>query len=138
VGYNEASKSYMIFISTQRKTVVRRNVKFEENLASRKSHELPLVVEDEEQEASKGEQRLKDSISRIQPLGGEEELVPSIFVMRPRWFKKTLKDAQKHVEAPRSTVRESMPPKKFPNFMALSNNVIEEEIDHHFYQNAMV
>jgi hypothetical protein len=49
-----------------------------------------------------------------------------------------LKDAQEHVEAPRSTFRESRPPKKFPNFMALMSNVIEEATDHQVYQDAMV
>jgi hypothetical protein len=38
----------------------------------------------------------------------------------------TLKDAQEHVEAPRSTLRESKPLKKFPNFKALMTKVIEE------------
>jgi hypothetical protein len=41
LGYIETSKAYRIFIPAQRKIVVRRDVKFEENLASRKSHELP-------------------------------------------------------------------------------------------------
>jgi hypothetical protein len=35
VGYNETSKDYKIFIPAQRKIVVSRYVKFEENLASR-------------------------------------------------------------------------------------------------------
>jgi hypothetical protein len=70
------------------------------------------VTEDEEQEALKGEQRSEASSSGSQPSGGEEELAPSSSVRRPRWFMQTLKDAQEHVEAPRSTVRESRPPKK--------------------------
>jgi len=40
----------------QRKTTVSRDVKFEDNLAFRKSHELPAVTEDEEQVASKSDQ----------------------------------------------------------------------------------
>jgi hypothetical protein len=55
VGYSKTLKAYRIFITMQRKTVVSKDVKFEENLASRKSHELPPVAEDKEQEASKGE-----------------------------------------------------------------------------------
>jgi hypothetical protein len=55
VGYNETSKSYRIFIQMQRKTIVSRDVKFEENLASSKSHELPPMAEDKKQEALKGE-----------------------------------------------------------------------------------
>jgi hypothetical protein len=68
----------------------------------------------------------------------EEELAPSSSVRRPKWFEKTLQDAQEHVEAPRSTFRESRPPKKFPNFMALRSNVIEDATDHQVYQDAMV
>jgi hypothetical protein len=37
VGYNETSKSYRIYIPSTRKTVVRRNIKFEEERALRKS-----------------------------------------------------------------------------------------------------
>ena len=55
VGYNETSKAYRIFIPVQQKKVVSRDVKFEENLASRKSRDLPQVEEDEEQEVPKGE-----------------------------------------------------------------------------------
>jgi hypothetical protein len=71
-------------------------------------------------------------------LAEEEELAPSNSIRRPRWFKQTLKDVQEHVEAPRSTVKESRPPKKFPNFMALRSNVIEEAADHQVYQDATV
>jgi hypothetical protein len=49
-----------------------------------------------------------------------------------------LKDDREHVEAPRSTFRESRPPKKFPKFMALRRNVIENVVDHQVYQDAMV
>jgi hypothetical protein len=55
---------------------LRRYAKFKENLASRKSNELPLVVEDKEQEAPKGEQRSKDSNSRSQPSGGGGGFIP--------------------------------------------------------------
>jgi hypothetical protein len=51
---------------------VSRDVKFEENLASRKSHDLPPMVDDKEQEALKGEHRSKTSSSWSQPSGGEE------------------------------------------------------------------
>ena len=86
VGYNETLKAYMIFMPAQLKIVVSRDVKFEENLASRKSRELTLVPEDEEQVVPKGEQSSQISSSRSQPSGEKEELAPSIFVRRPRWF----------------------------------------------------
>jgi hypothetical protein len=48
VGYGETSKAYRIFIPAQRKTVVSRDVKFEENLAFRKTEETPTMTEDEQ------------------------------------------------------------------------------------------
>jgi hypothetical protein len=55
VGYNETSKAYRVYILEQRKTIVRRDVNFEEDFASMNSHEPIPVTEDEEQEAMKVE-----------------------------------------------------------------------------------
>jgi hypothetical protein len=38
-----------------------------------------------------------------------------------------LKDARKHIEAPRSTFKESRPPRKFPNYMTLMSSIIDVE-----------
>ena len=47
VGYSGTSKAYMIYILGKIKTIVRRDIKFEENFASRKSHEtIPVIVEE--------------------------------------------------------------------------------------------
>ena len=40
VGYDEISKAYRIYIPTRKQTVVRRDVKFEEDKAFRKSREM--------------------------------------------------------------------------------------------------
>ena len=79
--------------------MVSQDVKFEENLVSRKSHELPPVEENEEQVAPKREQSSQTSSSGSHP-SGEEELAPFSSVKRPRWFEQTLGDARKHVETP--------------------------------------
>jgi hypothetical protein len=43
VGYNDISKAYKVYIPKQKKTTVSTNVNFEEDFASRKSHEpIPL------------------------------------------------------------------------------------------------
>ena len=39
MGYDETSKAFRIYLPSQRKVVVRRNVKFEEERAFRKSRE---------------------------------------------------------------------------------------------------
>jgi hypothetical protein len=57
----------------------------------------------------------------------EEELSPSIFVKRPRWFMQTLRDAQECIEIPRSIFRESRPSMKFPNFVVLMSIIIDSE-----------
>jgi hypothetical protein len=66
-------------------------------------------------------------------------------VRRPSWFEKTLRDAREHVEPPRSTFRESRPPRKFPQYMALMTNIIdsepsnfEEAGNQHVWRDAMV
>jgi predicted metal-dependent hydrolase len=88
------------------------------------------VTEDKEQEALKDEQRSSTtSSSGSQTSGQEEELRdPSSSVRRrPRWLEQTLRDAQEHVEAPRSTFRESRPPKRFSSYMALMSSIIDSE-----------
>jgi hypothetical protein len=56
-----------------------------------------------------------------------------------------LRDDQTHVEAPRSTIRESRPLRKFPNYMALMGSIIdvepssfEEAANQQVWQDAMV
>jgi hypothetical protein len=87
VGYSETSKAYKVYIPEQRKTVVSRDVKFEEDFASKKSHEPIPVTENEEQEAPKVEPRSPKtptiSSSGQQPSGEEETLAPSNSVRRP-------------------------------------------------------
>jgi hypothetical protein len=87
MGYNETSKAYRIFIPVQWKTIVSRDVKFEENLASKSTQESSIVTKDKEHQAPKDEQQ-----STIQTLGGEEELTPSSPVRRPMWLLQTLRD----------------------------------------------
>jgi hypothetical protein len=60
-------------ILVQRKKVVSRDVKFEEDFASRKSHEPIPVIEDEEQEAPKVEPESPQSPSSGQQRSGEED-----------------------------------------------------------------
>jgi hypothetical protein len=56
-AYSETSMAYRVYILEQRKTVISRDVKFEEEFASMKSNEPTLVAEDEEHEAPKVEPR---------------------------------------------------------------------------------
>jgi len=107
VGYIETSRAYKIYIPEQRKMLVSWDVKFEEDFASRKSHEPNSMTGDEEQEALKvdlGSPKTPTSSSSRHQLSCEEETVdPSSFVKGPRWFTQTLRGSQEYVEALRST-----------------------------------
>jgi hypothetical protein len=49
VGYSETSKGYRVYILALRKTVVGRDVKFEEDRALRKAHDtIPATTGDQE------------------------------------------------------------------------------------------
>jgi hypothetical protein len=47
VGYNEASKSYRIYVSSRRKVIVCRYVQFKEEPALRRSKDFPASVENQ-------------------------------------------------------------------------------------------
>jgi hypothetical protein len=85
VGYSETSKAYRVYIPKQRKTIVSRDVKFEEDFASRKSHEPIPVTEDEEQEAQRLSQGHQVTSRAVQQPSGEEEetIAPSTSIKRP-------------------------------------------------------
>lgn len=54
--YNETSKAYRVYILALRKIMIRRNVKFEEESALKKSLECALtILQEEEQQAPKQE-----------------------------------------------------------------------------------
>jgi hypothetical protein len=48
VRYSKTSKAYRVYIPEQRKTIMSKDVKFEEDFTSKKSHEPILVIENEE------------------------------------------------------------------------------------------
>jgi hypothetical protein len=48
VGYNETSKAYRVYIPALKKTMVRRDVRFEEEKAFRKSYDVPTTAGDQE------------------------------------------------------------------------------------------
>jgi hypothetical protein len=47
VGYNESSKAYKIYVPSQRKIVVSRDVKVDEDAWSSKSQGAPILIEEE-------------------------------------------------------------------------------------------
>jgi hypothetical protein len=85
VSYNETSKAYKVYILEKRKTIVSKDVKFEEDFASRKSHEPIPMIRDEEQEAPKvepGSPMISKAVQQPSSEGGEI-VVPSTSIKRP-------------------------------------------------------
>jgi hypothetical protein len=142
VGYNKTSKSYWIYIPGQKKIEVSRDVRFEVELAFRRSRETTTETYGDEQDELNFEESTGPSNIGVHPLDHEDELEesvdpmdsPSDKDMRPIWIQDTLRDAKNHV-APRGTFKESRLPKRFSRYVVLMSNIIycnpssfEEEI----------
>jgi hypothetical protein len=63
VGYSEVSKAYQIYLSTKRRVVVRRDVRFEEDRALGRSLELRDRVEEVPQMQSDASQGTQPQVS---------------------------------------------------------------------------
>jgi hypothetical protein len=85
VCYSETSKAYKVYIPEQRKTILSRDVKYEEDIASKKSHELIPMIENEELEALKVEPRSLVTSKSIQHPSSEEGLTVVEFWYLGKW-----------------------------------------------------
>jgi hypothetical protein len=75
VGYSETSKAYKVSIPKQGKTTMSRDVKFEEDFASRKSHEPIPMTEDEGKKLRRlrqGHQCLPEQYNNLQVKRGRQ------------------------------------------------------------------
>jgi hypothetical protein len=120
VGYSETSKAYQIYVPGQKYKEVSRYVTFHEEVAFRRSKELPCDTN--QQKAPSPE----PSDSQLSDEQREEAREPSVDPVRdsvefplekppvkrkPAWCCEILKDAKKHA-APKGTSRESKKPDK--------------------------
>jgi hypothetical protein len=124
VEYNETLKAYCIYNLGQRYVLVSRDVRFEEDLAFRRSYNI--TVGGEEQKAPKIEKSTVPSSIEEQPSNHEEKLEefvdpmdpPSDQDTRPRWLRETPKVVEGHT-APRNTHRERRPLQRFGSYWLL-------------------
>jgi hypothetical protein len=78
VGYIKDSKAYRVFLTEQRRTVMSRDVKFEETLASRKYQDLLAVAKGQQEVDPKDDPRVvTSSAMRQTPEEVEEQSTPS-------------------------------------------------------------
>jgi hypothetical protein len=110
VGYSETSKAYRVYIPSTRKIVERRDIKFEEERAFRKSLQDKNILEVEvpQQEEVPFRQSLDPPIE-----GQQKEGKPTSSRKRkPKWAEQLLKEASEQVKSPKTSVKASIPPQR--------------------------
>eukprot|EP00253_Pinus_taeda_P028945 PITA_28945 len=140
VGYSETSKAYKIYVPSSRKIVVRRDVKFMEDRAFRKSREMlarekssyvPLV---QQQHGPQVEQ--EGDNHRIQ----EHIEPPTTSGRTGREVCQTLKDAEEFIRAPRADKRQCRQPNRYQVLVAqvAEPSSFQEAAQHQVWVDAMV
>ncbi|KAH9291809.1 hypothetical protein KI387_043002 [Taxus chinensis] len=168
VGYSETSKAYRIFIPGTRRIIVRRDVKFMEDKAFRRSRDLPADDQSEQPtkapSPSQGQQSSSTVTSTSIDSGSEdsqsmEQLVQqdmhledievdissSTVGSRNREVQDTQRDTQEFVGAPRKSTRQRREPAKFNDYVALVSQLVDSEpssyqeaAQHQVWRDAMV
>jgi hypothetical protein len=120
VGYNETSKAYIIYIPTIRKTILRRDVKFEEERALRNSYQDKNTsdIESPSQEENISSAGVELPTVEYQ----EEEQSTTSKKRKPKWAEQLLKEANEQVEFPKTLVRTSVPPQRYSGYVALMSH----------------
>jgi hypothetical protein len=94
VGYSESSKTYRIYVPSQQKIEISRNVTFDERIAFKKSIEEPIESnEKEEHEDTKEESTCSLEQSNKEQEPPHESVEPTIIPKTkkiPAWLKTTL------------------------------------------------
>jgi hypothetical protein len=125
VGYSETSKAYRVYIPTTRKTVLRRDVKFEEERALQNSYQDKDISEIE---SPSQEEKISSTRADIPTVEYQEEEIPTTSKKRkPKWAKQLLREASEQVQSPKTSVRTSVPPQRYSGYVALMSNMIESE-----------
>ena len=73
VGYNDTSKAFRIYITALRRVVLRRDVKFEEEKAYRRSRELDRLqsLVDQQQRSAQGTRGTSMSVTSLSVSGSQ-------------------------------------------------------------------
>lgn len=126
VGYNN-SKAYKIYTKGHR-IEVSRDVIFDENIAFKKSKDLPVDSDDEELPIFEEEGIREEEESNHEE--GLSEIVQPVVIpetrKRPNWLKSTLLDVEGHGAA-KGTFRESKKPKRYSGYATYMTKLIEVE-----------
>jgi len=123
IGYSLFSKAYRIDINEGRYIEASRDVIFDENQAYKKSKDIPIDSDDEEDE-------VHENSTPNDEEEGPSELIQSVVIpttrKRPYCLRATLEDAEGH-EAAKGSSRESKKSKRYSGYAAYMTKLIEAE-----------
>ena len=130
MGYSENAKAYRIYIPESRKIVVRRDMKFMEERAFKKTWEMSSATQSKEDSlvqpqrpmedgssASPRHKDPKDSFSK-EVQEGEQVDPPTTSGRTSRELQQTLRDAEEFVGAPRNEKRQGRQPDRYQALVA--------------------
>jgi hypothetical protein len=135
VGYSETSKAYKIYAPGKKFIKVSRDMTFHEEVAFRRSRELPCDTEEQEAPSPEpsdtplsDEQREETIEPSVDPIRDSVEFpLEKLPVKRkPTWCREILKETEKHA-VPKSTFKESKKSDKYSALIAQLNLVIDSE-----------
>lgn len=123
MGYSENAKAYRIYLPGSRKVLNRRDVKFMEDRAFRKSHEMPSEEQSKEELLVKPLQPTEvknSSLGKEDSQDQEEELTeaPASRGKIRRELRQILQDAKDFIDAPRNNKRERKQPDRYQALVA--------------------
>jgi len=131
VGYTETPHNYLVYMPSLRKTVMRRDVKFDEEKAMRSSLERELQISSEEELLVPKEKPQEDV---EQPHIEEQKMESTTQAEKPREGSKQtrevdrlLHDARENVGQPTSQRRQTRLPSRYTDYMALVSESVETE-----------
>ncbi|XP_059072468.1 retrovirus-related Pol polyprotein from transposon TNT 1-94 [Cryptomeria japonica] len=156
VGYSESSKAFRIYIPGQRYVEVSRDVKFEEDIAFKKSKGSCVIDESNDNQNINVDTNPEIQREQVEPPPQDDhddppepmnptDISSDIVVTKKRslWVRNTIQEAERFA-APSGTFRETKRPQVFSNYVSLMCNLIETEpcnveeaLSHHAWKLAM-
>lgn len=156
VGYSESSKAFRVYIPGQRYVEVSRDVKFEEDIAFKKSKGSCVIDESDDNQNMNVDTNPEIQSEQVEPPPQDDHDdppepmnptdIPSDIVVtkkRPLWVRNTIQEAERFA-TPSGTFRETKRPRVFSNYVSLMCNLIETEpcnveeaLSHHAWKLAM-
>jgi hypothetical protein len=130
IGYSETSKAYRIYVPGQQKGEINKDATFDEKIAFRKSIEVSMDSNDEEEHEDPKEESTCSAEHPSEEPGEPLEPVELVVVPKnrkqPTWLESTLQEATRH-KAPSGTFRESKRPKRYSSYATLMTSLVNAE-----------